>query len=69
MSDAEVMTTSIVAALSFSGNMKKFRVFLQEHGYIPYMSSKYAKEKPLQSLRCHHKIAELFWWFLTHLAT
>ncbi len=37
MNDAAVMTTSIVAALFFSGNMEKSRVFLLEHGYIPKM--------------------------------
>jgi len=30
MSDAEVMTTSIVAGLFFSGNMEKSRIFLQD---------------------------------------
>lgn len=65
MSDAEVMTTSIVAALFFSGNMEKSRVFLQEHGYIPKMLEK------SRFNRRQHKIAELFlvvfemlgeWW-------
>ena len=54
MSDAEVMTTSIVAALFFSGNMEKSRVFLQEHGYIPKMLAK------SRFNRRQHKIAELF---------
>ena len=40
MSDAEVMTTAIVAALFFSGNMEKSRVFLQEHSYMPKMLAK-----------------------------
>lgn len=54
MSDAEVMTTSIVAALFFSGNMEKSRVFLQEHGYIPKMLEK------SRFNRRQHKLAELF---------
>lgn len=54
MSDAEVMTTAIVAALFFSGNAEKSRVFLQEHGYIPKMLEK------SRFNRRQHKIAELF---------
>jgi len=54
MSDAEVMTTSIVAGLFFSGNMEKTRIFLQEHGYIPKMLEK------SRFNRRQHKIAELF---------
>jgi Transposase DDE domain len=54
MSDAEVMTTSLVAALFFSGNMQKSRVFLLEHGYIPKMLEK------SRFNRRQHKIAELF---------
>ena len=54
MSDAEVMTTSIVAALFFSGNMEKARVFMQEHGYIPNMLEK------SRFNRRQLKIAELF---------
>lgn len=54
MSDAEVMTTSIVAALFFSGNMEKSRIFLQEHGYIPKMLAKSRFNRRV------HKIAELF---------
>jgi len=54
MSDAEVMTTSLVAALFFSGNMEKSRIFLLEHGYIPRMLEK------SRFNRRQHKIAELF---------
>jgi Transposase DDE domain len=54
MSDAEVMTTSIVAVMFFSGNMEKSRVFLQEHGYIPRMLAK------SRFNRRQHQIAELF---------
>jgi DDE family transposase len=54
MSDAEVMTTSIVSAVFFSGNLEKSRVFLQEHGYIPKMLAKSRFNRRV------HKIAELF---------
>lgn len=54
MSDAEVMTTSIVSAVFFSGNIEKSRVFLQEHGYIPNMLVKSRFNRRM------HKIAELF---------
>jgi hypothetical protein len=54
MSDAEVMTTSIAAALFFGGNMQTSRIFLQEHGYIPKMLEK------SRFNRRQHKIAELF---------
>lgn len=40
MSDAEVLTTSIVAALFLGGNMETARIFLQEQGYIPQMLTK-----------------------------
>jgi len=55
MSAAEVMTTSLVAGLFFSGNMEKSRVFLYEHGYIPKMLEK------SRFNRRQHQIAELFW--------
>jgi hypothetical protein len=54
MSDAEVMTTSIVAGVFFGGNMEKSRIFLREHGYIPKMLEK------SRFNRRQHKIAELF---------
>ena len=40
MSDAEVMTTAIVAALYYRGNFELARHFLQEGGYIPHMMCK-----------------------------
>lgn len=40
MSDAEVMTTAIVAALYFGGKHERARDLLQEQGYIPNMLSK-----------------------------
>ena len=54
MSDAEIMTTSIVAASFFAGNMEKSRCFLKEHGYIPKMLEK------SRFNRRQHRIAELF---------
>ena len=40
MTDAEVMTTAIVAALHFGGNLERARVYLHEVGYIRNMISK-----------------------------
>jgi hypothetical protein len=56
MSDAEVMTTALVAALFFGGNLEKARIHLQEDGYIPRMLSK------SRFNRRWHRNAE---WFLT----
>ena len=55
MSDAEVMTVAIVAALFFGGNHETTRQFLQEMGYIPKMLSKSRFNR-----RWHH-LADLFW--------
>jgi hypothetical protein len=54
MSDAEVMTTAIVAALNFGGNFEKARDFLKTHNYIPNMLSKSQFNRRL------HRIKELF---------
>jgi len=54
MSDAEVMTTSIVSAIFFGGNMETARIFLKEQGYIPSMLGK------SRFNRRQHRIAELF---------
>ena len=40
LSTAEVMTTALVAAASFSGNIEKTRSFLDEYGYIEKAISK-----------------------------
>ena len=40
MTDAEVMTTAIVAALDYGGNLDKARRMLQTEGYIPNMLGK-----------------------------
>ena len=42
MTDAELMTTFILAHTDFYGNIEKARVFLQEHG----LYSSDAREKP-----------------------
>ena len=39
MTDAEVMTSAIVASLFFGGNHKAACWFLAEHDYVPYMLS------------------------------
>lgn len=39
-SDAEILTTAIVAAMDFRGNFEKARPFLKIHHYIPQMISK-----------------------------
>jgi len=54
MSDAEVMTTAIVAALYFGGNIEKARAHLQEYGYIPKMLRKSRFNRRL------HRIADQF---------
>lgn len=54
MSDAEVMTTSIVAALHFGGNLSRACQFMQEYGYVPGMLSRSRFNRRL------HRIRELF---------
>ncbi len=54
LSDAEVMTAGIVAALYFGGKHKLACTFLQEHGYIPHMVSK------SQFSRRLHRLDDLF---------
>lgn len=63
MSDAEVMTTSIVAAVFFHGNMERARIFLKEQDYIPNMLEK------SRFNRRQHRIAELFLTVFNLLAT
>jgi hypothetical protein len=55
MSDAEVMTTVLVAALFFGGNHEKARFFLQEASYIPRMLTK------SRFNRRWHRLADHFW--------
>jgi hypothetical protein len=40
MTDAEVMTTAIIAALDYGGNLEKARRMLAKEGYIPQMLSR-----------------------------
>jgi hypothetical protein len=54
MTDAEVMTTAIVAMLYFGGNFRLASQYMCEHGYIPNMVSRSRFNRRL------HRIAELF---------
>ena len=54
MSDAEIMTTALVASLCFRGNHESARAMLRQHGYIPHMVSKSRFSRRL------HRIKELF---------
>lgn len=54
MTDAEVMTTAIVAMLYFKGNFRLASQYLCEHGYIPNMLSRSRYNRRL------HRIADLF---------
>jgi hypothetical protein len=51
MSDAEVMTTAIVAALYFGGNFERARLLLAAPHYIPGMLSKSQFNRRLHALR------------------
>ena len=50
MTNAEVVTTAIVAIRFFSGNFENARMFLKEHGYIPKMLSKSRFNRRLHAL-------------------
>jgi hypothetical protein len=62
MSDAEIMTTALVASLCFRGNHESARAMLRQHGYIPHMVSKSRFSRRL------HRIKELFIVLLDLLA-
>jgi hypothetical protein len=51
MSDAEVMTTALTAALFFRGTLESARMMLKQHGYIPQMLSKSHFSRRLHRLR------------------
>jgi len=51
MSDAEVMTTAIVAALYFAGNFERARSLLGAPRYIPHMLSRSQFNRRLHALR------------------
>jgi hypothetical protein len=54
MTDAEVMTTAIIAMLYFKGNFRLTSQYLYEHRYIPNMLSRSRFNRRL------HRLAELF---------
>lgn len=54
MSDAEVMTTAIIAMLYFKGNFSLASGYLYEQNYIPKMLGKSRFNRRL------HRIADLF---------
>jgi hypothetical protein len=54
MSDAEVMTTALTAALFFRGTLESVRMMLKQHGYIPQMLSK------SHFIRRLHRLKETF---------
>src|SRR5215470_10100577 len=51
MSDAEVMTTAVVAALYFGGNFERARLLLNGPRYIPRLLSKSQFNRRLHALR------------------
>lgn len=51
MSDAEVMTTALTAALFFRGTLESARMLLKQHGYIPQMLSKSHFSRRLHRLK------------------
>src|SRR5437660_1063962 len=53
MTDAEVLTTALVAALYFAGNFEKARALLRQPRYIPHMLSQGHFNRRL------HRLAEL----------
>lgn len=54
MTDAEVMTTAIIAMLYFRGNFRQSSQFLYEYGYMPHMLSRSRFNRRL------HRVADLF---------
>ena len=54
MNDAEIMTTTLIAALFFRGHHESARPLLKQYGYIPHMVSKSRFSRRL------HRIKELF---------
>jgi hypothetical protein len=51
MTDAEIMTTALVAALYFRGHLESARVMLKTYGYIPSMLSKSRFSRRLHGLK------------------
>jgi hypothetical protein len=61
MSDAEVMTVALVAALNHGGNFVKASAMLSEQGYMPVMLSKSRFSRRL------HRIKPMFLSLFAHL--
>ena len=61
MSDAEVMTVALVAALNHGGNFVKASAILSEQGYMPVMLSKSRFSRRL------HRIKPMFLSLFAHL--
>ena len=55
ITDAEIMTIALTAALHFGGNQAKANRFLYEHGYIKYLLSRGRFNRRL------HRLSDLFW--------
>ena len=55
ITDAEIMTIALVAALHFGGNQAKANRFLYEHSYIKYLLSRGRFNRRL------HRLSDLFW--------
>ena len=55
MSDAEVITTGLVAMLCFRGNFEAARALLSTSRYIPHMLSRRRVNRSL------HRLQNLFW--------
>jgi Transposase DDE domain len=51
MTDAEVMTTALTAALFFRGNHESARAMLKQHGYMPHMLGKSRFSRRLHQLK------------------
>ena len=60
MTDAEVMTTALVAVLFYRGNFEMARWHLREQGYIPQMLSKSRFNRRLH--RVKEQFLTLFSW-------
>lgn len=60
MTDAEVMTTFILAHTDFYGNLEKTRAFLYEHGYVPRMleKSRFCRRLHRLDRRTWHKLIQ-----------
>jgi hypothetical protein len=63
MSDAEVMTTALTAALFFRGTLESARMMLKQHSYIPQMLSKSHFSRRL------HRLKETFMLLFSLLGT